>query len=110
MAELPDRSIELTDAIAAVRQQLVAAQLAGRQVVAGRVLTFAVGKVELELSGEIKWVAGGGAGAKFWVLSADTKVERSSGHVHKIRVELIPEGPDGETFHVSGELDSPPNQ
>jgi hypothetical protein len=110
VVELPDRPVELTDAIAAVRQQLVAAQLAGRQVVAGRVLTFAVGKVELELTGEIRWVAGGSAGAKFWVLSADTNAERSSGHVHKIKVELIPEGPDGDTFRVSGELDAPPSQ
>jgi hypothetical protein len=40
-----DGWVELADAIGLVRQQLVTAQLAGRQVVAGRVLTFAVGKV-----------------------------------------------------------------
>jgi Trypsin-co-occurring domain 2 len=57
--------VELSDAIGAVRQQLVAAQLAGRQVVAVRVLTFGVGKVSLEFTGEMSKVAGGGGGVKF---------------------------------------------
>ena len=51
--------------IGLVRQQLVAAQLEGRRVVAGKVATFAVGKVNLELTGEIKKTIGGSGEAKF---------------------------------------------
>jgi hypothetical protein len=46
-----DGWVELSDAIGIVREQLVTAQLAGQQTVAGRVLTFAVGKVTVEFSG-----------------------------------------------------------
>jgi hypothetical protein len=53
-AETSDGLLELSDAIGLVRQQLVAAQLEARRVVAGKVAAFAVGKVALELTGEIK--------------------------------------------------------
>ena len=52
VAGADDGLVELSDAIGAVREQLVAAQLAGRRVVAGQVLTFAVDRVEIEFSGE----------------------------------------------------------
>lgn len=103
-----DGLIELSDAIGVVREQLVSAQLAGRRVVAGRALSFAVGKVSLEFTGEVKKVAGGGGGVKFWVLTADGKAERSSGVAQKVTVELIPQGPDGESFLVADDLDAPP--
>jgi NTP-dependent ternary system trypsin peptidase co-occuring protein len=103
-----DGSIELSDAIGVVREQLVAAQLAGRRVVAGRALSFAVGKVSLEFTGEVKKVAGGGGGVKFWVFTADAKVERTSGVAQKVTVELIPQGPDGESFLVADDVDVPP--
>jgi hypothetical protein len=41
VGEGADGLVELSDAIGIVREQLVAAQLAGRKVVAGQVLTFA---------------------------------------------------------------------
>jgi len=100
--------VELSDAIGVVREQLVAAQLAGRRVVAGRVLTFGVGKVSVEFSGELRTVRGGGGGVKFWVLSADAKAERTTGAGHKVTVELIPRGPDGETFVIADDIDRPP--
>jgi len=77
--EAPDGLLELADAIGLVRQQLVAAQLEGRRVVAGKVATFAVGKVTLELTGEIKKTIGGSGGATFWVFTANAKAERTSG-------------------------------
>lgn len=107
-AATPDGFLELSDAIGAVRQQLVEAQLAGRKVVAGRVLTFKVGKVNVEFTGELKNVAGGGAGVKFWVVSADAKLEHTRGAGHKLTVELIPQGPDGEGFLVTDQADAPP--
>ena len=103
-----DGLVELSDAIGVVREQLVAAQRAGRRVVAGRVLTFGVGKVSVEFTGEMKTTVGGTGGVKFWVLSADAKAERASGVGHKVTIELIPHGPDGEGFEIAADLDAPP--
>jgi hypothetical protein len=103
-----DGLVELADAIAVVREQLVAAQLSGRRVVAGQVLTFGVGKVLLEFSGEVKTVAGSGGGVKFWVLTADAKAERAQGAVHKVSIELLPQNPDGSQYVVNDDIDAPP--
>jgi hypothetical protein len=100
--------VELSDAIGIVREQLVAAQLAGRQVVAGQVLTFAVGKVSIEFVGEVKRTTGGGGGLRFWVLTAQAKAERTRGVTHKVSIELIPQSRDGNPFIVAGGVDAPP--
>jgi Trypsin-co-occurring domain 2 len=100
--------VELSDAIGVVREQLVTAQLAGQQTVAGRVLTFAVGKVTVEFSGEVKKTGGAGGGVKFWVLTADAKAERSRGAAHKVSIELIPQTPGGTAFIVADGVDAPP--
>jgi hypothetical protein len=105
-----DGLVELADAIGVVREQLVEAQLAGRRVVAGQVLTFGVGKVVLEFSGEVKSVAGGNGGVKFWVLTADAKAERTQAAVHKVSIELLPQSPDGSQYVVNDDIDSPPAQ
>lgn len=104
-----DGLVELSDAIEVVREQLVTAQLAGRTVVAGRVLSFAVGKVEIEFSGEVTAVAGGSGGVKFWVVTADAKAERSTAATHKVKVELIPQTPEGTSFIVAEGSDTPPS-
>lgn len=103
-----DGLVELSDAIEVVREQLIAAQLAGRRVVAGRVLTFAVGKVSIEFSGEVKKVDGVGGGVKFWVVTADAKAERSTGATHKVTVELTPQAVDGKSFIVADDVNAPP--
>jgi len=103
-----DGLVELSDAIEVVREQLVTAQLAGGRAVAGRKLTFAVGKVSIEFSGEVKRVGGAGGGVKFWVLTADAKAERSTSAAHKVTVELIPQTPDGASFVVADDVDAPP--
>lgn len=107
-ADTAEGLLELADAIGVVRQQLVAAQMAGRRVVAGKVVTFAVGKVTLELVGEIKKTGGVSGEVKFWVLTAAAKAERASGTGHKITVELVPQGKDGETFVIADGTDAPP--
>ena len=86
-AETSDGLLQLPDAIGLVRQQLVAAQLEGRRVVAGKVATFVVGKVTLELTGEVKKTIGGSGEAKFWALTANAEAERTSGSVHTITVD-----------------------
>lgn len=105
-----DGLVELSDAIDVVREQLIAAQLAGQRSVAGRVLTFAVGKVTIEFSGEVKKVDGLGGGAKFWVVTADAKSERSTGATHRVTVELSPQNQDGTSFKVADGVDSPPEK
>ena len=106
--DVADGLLELADAIGLVREQLVTAQLRGRRVVAGKVATFAVGKVTLELTGEIKKSHGGSGGVKFWVVTADVKSEQVRGAGHKVSIELVPQGADGETFVVAGGVDAPP--
>jgi hypothetical protein len=103
-----DGLVELSDAIGVVREQLIAAQRDGRRVVAGRVLTFAVGKVVLEFSGEVKRSVGASGGVKFWVVTADAKADRTSGTAHKVTVELIPQNLDGTSFVVADGIDAPP--
>ena len=103
-----DGLVELSDAIEVVREQLVTAQTAGRRGVAGRVLNFAVGKVSIEFSGEVKKVAGAGGGVKFWVVTADAKAERSTGAAHRVTVELIPQTAEGASFVVADDVDAPP--
>lgn len=105
-----DGLVKLSDAIGMVREQLVAAQVAGRQVVSGQVVTFAVGKVPIEFSGEVKKVTSGGGGLKFWVLTAEAKAERSSGAMHKVSVELVPQTPEGKSFIVADGVDAPPTE
>jgi hypothetical protein len=103
-----DGLVELSEAIGVVREQLIAAQAAGRRTVAGQVLTFSVGKVSIEFSGEVKKTAGGSGGLKFWVVSADAKAERSKSASHKVSIELIPLTRDGESFRVADGVAAPP--
>ena len=103
-----DGLVELSDAIGVVREQLIAAQTVSRRTVAGRPLTFAVGKVSIEFAGEVKRAAGGSGGVKFWVVTADAKTERTSGASHKVTVELVPQTPDGASFVVADDVDAPP--
>jgi hypothetical protein len=98
--------VELAVAIEAVRGELMAAQRAGL----GKQLTFMVGKVEVEFVGEMKTVTGGSGGVKFWVVSADGKAERSRAGTHRLKVELIPRGPDGVSYEVAGGVAEPPSE
>lgn len=103
-----DGLVELADAIGVVRDQLVAAQTAGQQSMAGKKLTFAVGKVSIEFAGEVKKIAGGSGGLKFWVVTADAKAEQARGTSHKVTVELTPQAPGGGSFTVNDYLNDLP--
>lgn len=81
-----DPGVGLAEAIDAVRAELMAAQQASRS----QALRFSVGKVVVELGGELKHTGGAGTGVKFWVVNVDAKGERSSSATHKVSVELIP--------------------
>lgn len=92
-----DPGVGLAAAIEAVRQELAQAQAAGQQ----QSPRFTVGKVVVELGGELKTTGGGGAGVKFWVVNVDAKGERSAAATHKVSVELIPHGLDGAPIDVA---------
>ena len=105
---LEDGLVELADAIGVVREQLIAAQQAGHGTVGGHVLSFAVGKVSIEFSGEVRRTTGAGGGVKFYVVTADAKSEQVRGVAHKVSVELLPQNPDGSSFRVRDGVDTPP--
>jgi hypothetical protein len=69
---------------------------------AGRVLTFALGEVVIEFSGEVKKTAGVNGGIKFWVMSDLIR----SGKVRAIGSSCFPatwsSTPHGEGCSASG--------
>lgn len=91
-------SMELATAIGVLRNQLLDAQRAGT----GRAVSFGVGKVEVEFSVEARTTAGGQAGMRFWVVSADARVDHSRASTHKVKLELIPTDTDGAPIRVAG--------
>jgi hypothetical protein len=92
--------IELADAVAAVRDELLDAAARG----AGQGLAFAVGPVELEFAVELRADAKAKAGFKAWVL-ASAEVEAGAGRTgtHRVRVTLTPRRADGGDLLISGE-------
>jgi Trypsin-co-occurring domain 2 len=81
-----DARIPLSDAIRALRRELVEAVKEGKD----QEVKFALGPIELELQVEVSSTGGGEAGIKFWVLSLGGKGERSSGRTQTVRISLTP--------------------
>lgn len=101
-------SVELAEAIQAVREQLIAAQAAGRRSGAADELTFGVGTVSIEFTGQVTKTAGASGGVKFWVVNAEAKGEHATSASQKVTVQLTPVSPDGTDFRVNDGLDAPP--
>lgn len=95
--------VELASVIRALREQLLDAQ----QERLRDEPSFAVGKVQVELSVEVKVASGGGAGLRFGVASADAKAERARGSVHKVTLELIPTRTNGRDFIIAAGATEP---
>ena len=91
--------IELGDAVAVVRQELLEA--AGRG--AGAEVGFVVGPIELEFAVELRADAQVKAGFRAWVLSADAQVGVARGRTHTVKVTLIPKNVDGTDVLIAGE-------
>ncbi len=83
--------IELADAVAAVRDELVEAAARGVDEQVG----FVVGPIELEFGVELRRDAKAKLGFKAWVVSADAEAGVSRGRTHRVRVSLTPKGPGG---------------
>lgn len=78
--------IELGRAVAAIRNELVAA--AGQAE--GQQLRFEVGEIHLEFSVELRHDQRAKAGFRAWVLSADAEAGRATGSVHRLAFTLRP--------------------
>lgn len=95
--------IELADAVAAVRDELLHAAARG----IGRPVEFLVGPIELEFAVELRQDAKAKAGFKAWVVSADAEGGLSRGRTHRISVTLKPIRPDGGDWLVAGDSARP---
>jgi Trypsin-co-occurring domain 2 len=86
--------VGLADAIRSLRTELLAAMEEGE----GQGLRFRVGPVELEFELAVTKEHGAGGGVRFWVISAESKLARSSATTHQIKLSLAPivSGPEGE--------------
>ncbi|WP_410574910.1 trypco2 family protein [Amycolatopsis sp. cmx-4-61] len=95
--------IELADAVASVRDELMAAAARG----AGSAVEFVVGPIELEFAVEMRQDAKVKAGFKAWVVSADAEGGVARGRTHKVKLTLTPRAPGGGDLLVSGSQDRP---
>src|ERR1044072_1019993 len=91
--------IELAAAVAALRDELVAA--AGRAPEAG--VSFKVGPIELEFAVELKVDAKVKSGIKAWVVSADAEAGVARGRTHRVKVTLNPVDAQGKALLVAAD-------
>lgn len=93
--------IELADAVAVVRDELLEAAKRG----VGADIEFAVGPVELEFAVELKKDVKAKAGFKAWVVTGEASGGVAHARTHRIKVTLTPKGKDGGDFLVSADSD-----
>jgi len=92
--------IELADAVAVVREELLDAARRG----GGQQIAFVVGPIEMEFAVELRADAKVKAGFKAWVVaSAAAEAGVSRGRTHKVKVTLTPKQPDGGDLLISDE-------
>jgi len=91
--------IELADAVAVVRDELLTAAARG----AGADVEFVVGPVELEFSVELKADAKAKTGFKAWVISGDVEAGVGRARTHRVKVTLTPKRRGGGDLLVSAE-------
>lgn len=91
--------IELGDAVAAVRDQLLDAVARG----AGEDVRFAVGPIELSFEVELRVDAKAKGGFKAWVVTGDVEAGGSRGRKQTVKVTLAPKNRGGGDVLVGGE-------
>ncbi|TXS04995.1 hypothetical protein EAO73_13600 [Streptomyces sp. col6] len=94
--------IPLVDAVAAVRDELVAAAARGGS---HPDVVFAVGPVEMEFEVELRADASAKAGFKLWAVGAETQAGVSRGRTHRVSFTLTPRSAHGGDLLVSGSPD-----
>ncbi|WAU78373.1 hypothetical protein O1Q96_00560 (plasmid) [Streptomyces sp. Qhu-G9] len=93
--------IELADAVAAMRDELLAAAARG----AGQDLAFQVGPVELEFAVELRADAKVKAGFKALVATADVEAGVARTRTHRVKIALTPQQPGGGDLLIHGRPD-----
>ncbi|GGT37747.1 trypco2 family protein [Streptomyces purpureus] len=78
--------IELADAIASVRDQLVEAATRS----SGLPLSFEVGDIDMEFTIELRKEVKGSGKVKAWVVEAGADGSRTSGQTHRVSFTLTP--------------------
>ncbi|MGY6658641.1 trypco2 family protein [Amycolatopsis sp. TRM77291] len=91
--------IELADAVASVRDELLLAAAQG----VGAGVEFVVGPIELEFAVELRRDAKMKTGFKAWVVSADGEGGVALGRTHKVKMTLNPRQPGGGDLLVTGD-------
>jgi hypothetical protein len=86
-----EMEIDLADAVAVVRDQLLEAAARGT----GENIGFLVGPVEMEFTVELKADAKAKAGFKAWVVSGDAEAGMSRGRTQRVKIMLTPRSADG---------------
>jgi hypothetical protein len=94
-------NIELADAVAAIRGELLEAAERG----AGEDIAFTVGPIEMEFTVELRADAKAKAGFKAWVLDSEVEAGVSRGRTHRVMLTLTPKGPDGGDLFIAGKPD-----
>ncbi|MBM2615058.1 hypothetical protein JIG36_05725 [Actinoplanes sp. LDG1-06] len=90
--------IELGDAVAALRSELLLAAENGID----QDVSFVVGPIELEFAVELRADARAKAGFKAWVVTGEVAAGVNRGTTQKVKVTLTPQRPDGGGWLVAG--------
>src|ERR1019366_8276221 len=94
--------IELADAVAVVREELLEAARRGTM----QEVAFLVGPIEMEFTVELRVDATAKAGFKAWVLaSAEVGAGVTRGQTHRVTVTLTPKRPDGRVLLIVAETE-----
>ncbi|WP_406354852.1 hypothetical protein OHB56_20260 [Streptomyces sp. NBC_01635] len=96
--------IPLVKAVAAVRDELIAAAALGGD---HPDVVFAVGPVEMEFEVEVRADAKAKAGFRLWAVGAETAAGISRGRTHRVSFTLTPRSTHGGDLLVSGDSDRP---
>lgn len=78
--------IDLADAIASVRDQLIEAATRAT----GQPVSFEVGSIDMEFTVELRKETKGGGRVRAWVAEAGADAARSTGRTHRIAFTLTP--------------------
>jgi len=100
---MPETPVGPADAIKALRAELSAAMLEGKD----KELQFKLGPVQMEFGVEVSNEKGGEAGIHFWVVSLGGKGSATSSVTHRIQLELQPLGSGGKDFVINDTVDKP---
>lgn len=78
--------IELGDAVAVVREELLRAAVQG----ADQDVRFEVGEIQMEFTVELGSGTTGGAKVRAWVVDAGAETSRTSARTHRVAVTMTP--------------------